>query len=411
MAVRTDITVDWSQSPRIIEVAAPSTQITIQDLVDTLRALEDDLENLQYDQIISAAGKEELGGGVLVGVTATLLNALLQFEARPGPTYTQCSVAGGNLVAVDDAGVTQSSPINPTAFTQVLITASSSATLQELGAIQFSSYGGGVTVDAINGTPGTVFPQGTEESPVDNLADALTIASERGFKAIYFKGSFTFVSGDNVAGYELWGEAPSRSTLTFSSGTITTGAELFNASIEGTVTAPAGITGCHIGNITGDSNLMNREIDAVDCLLEGTITLSSGLTGEIQAIDCNSGVPGMATPTLDFNGADVDMLARNYSGGIRLQNINQGQEISIDMNSGQVILDSTVTNANITIRGVGKLVDNSVGASVTNELIDSAAISGLTSPWDSLISNHTTVGSFGWFIQKLLTVSKFIGLK
>ena len=38
--------------------------------------------------------------------------------------------------------------------------------------------------------------------------------------------------------------------------------------------------------------------------------------------------------------------------------------MSIDLNSGQVVLDSTVTNGTIVIRGVGKLTDNSVGATV-----------------------------------------------
>jgi len=134
MSVRNDITVDWSVSPRIIEVASPSTTITIQDLVDTLRDHEDDLVNMGYDQIIAAAGKENLGGGVQVGITATLLNALLQFEARPSPTFVQCEVEGGNLVALQSDLLTYyDTPINPTDYVQVVVTASSSATLSQGG--------------------------------------------------------------------------------------------------------------------------------------------------------------------------------------------------------------------------------------------------------------------------------------
>lgn len=129
MVVRNDITVDWFASPRIITVAAPSTDITIQDLLDTCRELEDDITNTVYDPLASAAGKENLGGGIRVGITLTLQNAVLAFEARLGPTYTQCRVSGGNLVALDVNG-DDISPIYPTAFTQVLTTASSSATLQ-----------------------------------------------------------------------------------------------------------------------------------------------------------------------------------------------------------------------------------------------------------------------------------------
>jgi len=131
MASRTDVTIDWSVSPRIITVADPSTSITVQDLVDTCRNLEDELpEGMSYDHIIDAAGKEALGGGVQVGITATLRNALLEFEARGGPGYTQCEVEGGNLVALQSDLVTYyDTPIQPTAFTQVVVTASSSATI------------------------------------------------------------------------------------------------------------------------------------------------------------------------------------------------------------------------------------------------------------------------------------------
>lgn len=138
MTARNDITVNWFASPRIITVAAPSTDVTIQDLLDTCRELEDDIYNMVYDPLASAAGKENLGGGVRVGITITLLNAVLAFEARPGPTYTQCTVSGGNIVAVDSNGETVS-PIYPTAFTQVLTSASSSATLQGISATEIAN--------------------------------------------------------------------------------------------------------------------------------------------------------------------------------------------------------------------------------------------------------------------------------
>lgn len=133
MVVRSDITIDWSQSPRIITVLAPSTSLTIQDLVDTCRSLESNQLDLSYDHIIDASGKQNLGGGILVGITATLNNALLKFEDRGGPTYAQCYVNGGNLVATDNLGAYQTSPINPSAFTQVILTSSTSASMITTG--------------------------------------------------------------------------------------------------------------------------------------------------------------------------------------------------------------------------------------------------------------------------------------
>ena len=43
MSIRSDIWVNWSASPRIIWVTAPSVVLTIQDLVDTCRSLEAEL--------------------------------------------------------------------------------------------------------------------------------------------------------------------------------------------------------------------------------------------------------------------------------------------------------------------------------------------------------------------------------
>jgi hypothetical protein len=98
VAVRNDVTVQFNLSPRIITVAAPSTSITIQDLHDTLRAIEDEPGVMQYPDLIRTAGKESLGSGKTVGLTATLRNARLAFEAR------KTSASSGTVTASDSTG-------------------------------------------------------------------------------------------------------------------------------------------------------------------------------------------------------------------------------------------------------------------------------------------------------------------
>jgi hypothetical protein len=102
MAIRSDVTVEWRSSPRVISVPDPSTDISVQDLYDTLSLLEAEQENLQWDKIVSAGGKESLGGGQLVGLTLTLLNAQIVWGDRASPVVTR--ITGGNIVAVDDLG-------------------------------------------------------------------------------------------------------------------------------------------------------------------------------------------------------------------------------------------------------------------------------------------------------------------
>lgn len=116
---------------KVISITYPTTEVTIQELVDAIRDWESELPNLGYDKVIKASGKEDLGDGVNVGITLELINDWrVQFEERPPPDYIPCKVSGGNLVATNIYG---NNPIKPSAYTQVTISQSSSATGIETG--------------------------------------------------------------------------------------------------------------------------------------------------------------------------------------------------------------------------------------------------------------------------------------
>lgn len=189
MAVLSTIAVDWAQSPRLITVAAPVTSVSVQDLYDTLRDAEDEPVNMGFTHLISAGGKEVLDAalGSAVGITATLLNAVIKFEDRGSPTV--CKISGGNIVAQD----INTDPIDPIVFsTNVLafVAQSSSATindvsltarLQHLLAGQdetHSPYGEVYYWDPVNG---------------DDTADALLPSSAR--------STFASIHDDLCTGY------------------------------------------------------------------------------------------------------------------------------------------------------------------------------------------------------------------
>ncbi len=219
MTTRNDVQVDYQTSPRVAEVAAPSTEMTMQDLVDTLRKDEDAFaRGLAFNKLLDASGKQPLGGVTSVGITVALQDVKIAFEGRTTPAETgtvttgsgapvagtitfedtaatfvtngvargslvinftdqsvadvisvdgetqlttkvlvngigntfdasdvyhvfnviQVEVLGGNLTAVDDLDA-ELEPILPTAFTQVVRTLSSSATITDLGVIQTNS--------------------------------------------------------------------------------------------------------------------------------------------------------------------------------------------------------------------------------------------------------------------------------
>lgn len=120
MAFRSDVTVDFDVSPRIVEVAAPSTTINIQDLYDTLRTIEALIDNVNRPILVDnirTAGKQTLSAVKQVGITLALNNALLKFADRAGPATTNMEITDGNLVAIDDGTPPVFiDPVNPSTF-------------------------------------------------------------------------------------------------------------------------------------------------------------------------------------------------------------------------------------------------------------------------------------------------------
>lgn len=423
MTTRDDVNADYQPSPRVIEVAAPSTELTVQDLVDTLRISEEGFaEGLSFDKVIDAAGKEDLGGGVLVGITANLQNAQVSFEARRTPAETgtvttgsgvgtnglqtfedaaadfvtagiargslvinftdnsiadvyevvnattlttrtlvngsgntydvaddyqvfniiQCNISGGNLVAEDDLEA-QLSPVVPTAFTQIVRTASSSATLQESQDIQYSSFNGGVTVDVANGVSGTTFPTGTPRQAVNNLTDALTIANSRGLTKFFVEGDLTISSGlfDN---FVFVGQSTSRTLITIEPPASVVASEFTNCTVTGTLDGNSVI-----------ENAVAQDLDFVDGVVRrsgliGDITLSGLST--LQLLDCFEG--SQVRPCIDFGGSGTGLIVTNFNGAICLKNKTGPENAFLDLASGDIEIADSVDNGTVTLRGVGK---------------------------------------------------------
>lgn len=360
MSVRNDITIDWTVSPRIITIAkdgVESQSISLQDLVDTLRSIEYQADTLAYEYLIDSFGKQALGGGVKVGITLVLNNAKLAFEARPPSTFVQCNISGGNLVAIDENGDDMDA-VETTAYTQIIKTSSSSATLQELLDIQYSSFNEGVTIDVVNGVSGTVYPTGTSRQPVDNLADAQSITVARGFNKLYIVGDITIDASANLDNYLVYGQSTHLTMITFTTGCLTDGTEIYEATIQGTLDGHVEISDATI------LDLVNLDAHVFRSILKGEITLVGGTGSDaVQFIDCLDGLPGLGIPTINI-GSGIPVGFWNWTGGLKLQNKDGSDSVSVNMVSGRLVLDSTVTAGTILVKGVGLCEDNSVGATV-----------------------------------------------
>lgn len=429
MAIISGTTVAWYLSPRIITIPVAQTEITIEDLQDTLQALEESEEGMVWKHLRNTSGGESLGGGTTVGYTMELQNAQVSFVARTTPlesgtittggttTLTdstatfqtnnvglgdlvmnvtdgsqatvisvtsetdltctsltggtdndfditdvyrvydivQCRVTGGNLVAVDNLGA-EISPIFPTFGTQVLATASSSATTANLISLNFATYNGGIYIDTVNGVSGTGGVLGNEANPVNNLTDAKSIATTLGFTRLYFtENASTIGASDNISSYLVEGVYHDRSVLTLTTGCTITDAQFNNLAIQGDAgTDFCVLENCSLRTISNfNGNVYRSEIG-------GTIGLNLGAFR--HWINCVSN-QNTGTPVLDFQSITQNLIISNYVGDIIIRNFTGGS-LELFCNAAQVEIESNCTGGTISLYGTIGLTNNSAGAMV-----------------------------------------------
>jgi len=256
----------------------------------------------------------------------------------------------------------------------------SSSTGMSLSILQFNNA---VTVDVVNGVSGTLFDVGTEVNPVNNLTDALTIAETRGINTIKIKEDLTIYPADVFSKYVFIGDSPITTTVTVSSGSNVTQSIFKNCKMEGTLSGGNIIRDCRIGFLS----YVNGYI--FNCAIEETITLGGGINATI--VDCYRGqrFPVGDPPTIDMGGSGQQLGLRRYGGGILIKNqTDSNGHCSIDLTSGKVVLDSTVTAGEVIIRGVGMFFDNSPGTAIIDAtgLVNKDRVASAV--WDEQLVDH-----------------------
>lgn len=367
------------------------TELTIQNLLNDIRKYEELNENLEVATIATASGKDELGGGVKVGVTLKLINWKVKFADRT--EWTICKVTGGNLVCYDTSSQSYVYPLANSDYVMASLTSSSSATLQELEAIQFSSFQNGVWVSPTDGEAGTTFPIGTREYPSNNFADALSVASSRGFNTIYLMESFT-CNNHNLDGLIIIGENIILTTLTLNGSCSTEGTEFKEMTIKGAFDGNVLLEHCRLESVTGFVG------EARNCILNTSLGLGGTSSDVALLLDCwlGSSIVG-GYSIIDMNGDGCALNIRAHSGAIKIINKTGASKVAIDFLSGRLLLDSTITAGTFYVRGVGEISENNAtGITLFDEpLVNPAKIADAV--LDEPISEHTVPDSFADFIN------------
>ena len=319
-------------------------------------------------------------------------------EWQAGDTYRiknirQVNVSGGNDVAIDDLEA-ELGPILPTVFTQVVRTASASATTANIVALEHSTFGGGVTVDIAGGTAGTAFPAGTLLQPVNNMTDALAIAITNGLNKFFVRGDLTLNDASlNLREFMFFGQSAQSSLITVDT----------LADIEDCEFSVCTLTGVLDGGntvrdaVVEDVSFFNGFLFQTKVL--GTLTLG-GSTAAV--LDFCFGGAG-ATTIFDMGGSGSSLNLANFSGEVQIINKTGTDKLDVKMAAGSVELAASVvaTAGDVVISGTAGLVNNATdpaNVDATN-LLSPATIAEAT--LESVLAAYVTNGTVGEALHRI----------
>jgi hypothetical protein len=308
-----------------------------------LKDLEDGEEGMPFPDTHRHNTEVSLGGLTFARVIEMINNYTLTFEDG----FYAVNLVGANSNVADKVNVNS-----------VSVRSANSAGLISSPAIEYSSYNGGVTIDIGSPFSGTIFPIGTPQMPVNNLADALLIRQFRGFSTFYIKSNMVIDSGGIYDDITFCGEGYTKTEIVIGAIASVVNCRFTNLHLSGIFDGDSYISNCEVGNISGFRG------DVRDSILMGTCILASG--GISNFIDCIDGIPGSGAPYMDLT-YSTSFGVWGYNGGLKIINsTNPVTNVSLNISAGRVAIESSVTAGTYLVKGVGLCVDNSTGSAVVD---------------------------------------------
>ena len=306
-------------------------------------------DNAKYLQAMRAVGGDQISATQSLGATFFLMN---DWRVRPYEASHRL-VLSGNLYT-DPAG---SSPVINTlgAYNVVIEYAVSnlvdSVNSAQEASIQHGLFAGAVHIDTSSSYSGTVFPVGTPQAPVNNLADAMAIAVAQGFKRIHCINDLIIDSGANYTGYIFEGDSPLSSYVNVSTDATVTDCEFQNLHLEGVLDANAWVTDCEIGILTGAQGRFLR------CGISNVITIGS--TGAVFLNCYATRLTALENAVIDMGGSNYKCAVHNFTGHLALRNMAGG--IFGIQGTGDFTIESTVTAGMVHLVGNWEIQDYHTG--------------------------------------------------
>jgi len=374
------ITIDWPTGvisvPKadltLIQASPEVRQIDLNWFRMQLKDLEDSEEGMIFPYTHNHNTEVSLSGLTYARIVEITNGYTVEFE--DGQYTINCVGANHNLADVKVAN-------------QVSLIVNNAAGLISNAQIEYSSFNGGVTVDTGTQYNGTLFPVGTPQQPVNNMADALLIAQVRGFTAFFILGDITLNDSADYTQFSFIGESMNKTTITVDSDANVDECEFYECSLTGTLDGDSKVKDCRIYNL----NYVSGYVEL--CVLAGDISLGGG--AEAYFLDCWAGSHLGSPPTIDLGGSGQTLVMQNFNGYVKWVNKHgANDQANASLNAGWVVLDSTVDAGYITIIGTGLVEDYSTGGTVNVENVNNPGHIA-DHIWNESLADHQTAGSVG----------------
>lgn len=216
-----------------------------------------------------------------------------------------------------------------------------------------SGFQGGVWVHTSSAFSGTTYPTGTSVEPVNNIADAVTIANTYGLREILLLDSVTL--NEDVSYFTI------RSKGSGVGVTVNSAANVLHTTFDGVDVN---------GYFDGPAHISNGDIAEILDGFVGDIHkchISTGIVciGDVSIADSYSGVAWQGGAYLDYDGLVLANQIRNWSGTISVRNMVAGATLSVNLGAGRVVIEASCTGGSIKVVGVGEPIQDNSGGAVT----------------------------------------------
>ena len=223
--------------------------------------------------------------------------------------------------------------------------------LQEAG-----GYIGAIWLDVANGTSGTVnFENGTDTMPVNNIADANTLASSLGISRFNIVPGATLTFAVSQINQSFDGAG----WILALGGQSIAGSSFQGVNVSGVSTGePHIFFNCSLGISTFAGGTF------INCGLNDTITLTGAVV--YNFIDCFHQESGMSS-TIDFGAAgSTEVHIHNWHGSLTILNMGAGDVLYFSSAAASLTMDATCTGGTRNSSGNFGLTDNSSGMTIND---------------------------------------------